>query len=273
MEKQEQAKKVQASKEPAKKKTIVKSPDGDEGITVEKGHALMEPAEYKTTKPSPKKLCILGTAETMTMTPWDDKSCDIWGVATCLLRDTCKRLDMAFEIHKDHHWHRAGRLESLQKAEIPIMMIDKTHEVPNSVRFPIERIWEKFPERKYFTNTIAMMIAYAMVEGYREIALFGVHMATTGEYTFERPNCEYWLGRAEQAGINLYIPDGSDMLKSNNIYGYEESKAFTQLQERATWYRKQQVKANQQAEQTKAIADQYKGAIEVTDYVLQVLRT
>jgi len=229
--------------------------------------------EYKVTKPIPKKVCILGTAETMSQAPFDDPTVDIWAVATCLLREECKRADLVFEMHKPHHWHKEGRLESLVKAEVPVMMIDKTAEVPTSQRFPIERIWEKYPERKYFTNTISMMIAWAMVLGYQEISLFGVHMATQGEYTFERPNCEYWLGRAEQAGINVFLPDGADMLKATSLYGYEESRAFSQLQERMNWYRKQQEHANQQLEQAKAVSYQYKGAIEVGNYILQVLRT
>jgi hypothetical protein len=77
--------------------------------------------------------------------------------------------------------------------------------------------------RRYFTNSISQMVALAIIRGYQEIALFGVHLATNSEHAFERPNLEYFLGQAEARGISLWLPDEANLLKSNYLYGYEEN--------------------------------------------------
>jgi len=59
------------------------------------------------------------------------------------------------------------------------------------------------------------------------IGMYGVDMAQdhllAAEYSEQRPSCEYFLGIAEGLGIELHIPNGSDLLASSHLYGYEDS--------------------------------------------------
>ena len=51
-------------------------------------------------------------------------------------------------------------------------------------------------------------------------------MAMETEYATQRPSCEYLLGMAEGRGIEIVIPDSSEILKSSFLYGVEEPPAF-----------------------------------------------
>jgi hypothetical protein len=59
------------------------------------------------------------------------------------------------------------------------------------------------------------------------LGMYGVDMAQdhllAAEYSEQRPSCEYFLGIAEGLGIELFIPNGSDLLASSHLYGYEDS--------------------------------------------------
>ena len=52
------------------------------------------------------------------------------------------------------------------------------------------------------------------------VALFGIHMEAREEYTTQRPCCEYWLARLEQAGVDVFVAGGA-ILAADALYGYE----------------------------------------------------
>ena len=94
-------------------------------------------------------------------------------------------------------------------------------EIPNSEAFPIEDVLEKFGY--YFTSQIGWMIGLAILEGFKEIHIYGADLAMEDEYMHQRPNCEYLIGWARGAGITVYIPRGSDLLKAGKLYGFEDN--------------------------------------------------
>lgn len=168
-------------------------------------------------KKQPKQVCILGTAETMHEAPFDDPTWEMWAVATAIGSPGLKRLDRVMELHGRDSWGQ--RIAEINAAKIPVWMWQHYDEIPLSEPFPVHDITAKF--RSYFTNSISFLIAKAIMDGYTDIALFGVHMATNTEYSHQRPSCEYFLGYAEAKGINLWIPDGADLLKAARLYGFE----------------------------------------------------
>ena len=82
-----------------------------------------------------------------------------------------------------------------RQTNFPIYMQEKNPDIPMSIEFPKDEILKNF--RKYFTNTISWMLALAVKEGFKKIHLYGVDMAMDGEYSFERPSVEYFLGFVE----------------------------------------------------------------------------
>lgn len=174
-----------------------------------------------------KRVCILGTAETMGMAPFEDDDLEIWAHAMCINRrpQELKRYDLMFEMHKPWKWR--NRIDELNRHGKPVIMQEHYDEVPASEPYPLDEVLGTF--RRYFTNSISQMVALAILRGYKEIALFGVHLATASEYAYERPNLEYLLGHAEARGISLWIPDEAQILKANYLYGYEENNSTAHL--------------------------------------------
>ena len=88
------------------------------------------------------------------------------------------------------------------------------------IAFPLEEIKNQF-KTAYFTNTISYMVAYAIYLKVDKISVYGVDASFGAPYAQENRGVEYWLGRAEQAGIELYLPEKCHILRtvSGNLYG------------------------------------------------------
>ena len=170
-------------------------------------------------------LAIIGTADpTRKAAPYEDDKFEVWGVAVAATYPDVKRLDVQFELHTEGYWKRDPNVtKRLQETKVPLYMHEKYPDIPMSIRYPIE-IMQAY--RKYFTNSIAYMLALAFhsfvaTKNPKHVALFGVHMEATEEYTEQRPCCEYWLGRMEGAGMDIEMAPGGAILTSMGLYGYE----------------------------------------------------
>ena len=179
------------------------------------------------------KLIILGTATNRSDAPFDDKSVEIWGVSGVLTCKDVRRVDVAFEMHPARFWKRPEILEVLNGFSGKIWMQDVYEEIPHSMRYPIEGVREAFymptmGRTLYLTNTISFMFALAVLLGYTEIETYGVYMEAEGEYGYQRPNCEFFLGYMHAKGIKVTL-NGGDVLKAGFLYGYEEPEILPEL--------------------------------------------
>lgn len=111
----------------------------------------------------------------------------------------------------------------------------KYDEIPLSEAFPVDECVRQFGA-PYFTNTICYMIAHALMNGAKEIELFGVNQASSSEYFYEKAGVEYWLGIANGRGVKVTINgDKSELLSNktrfggNLLYGYNQT--YEQLKE------------------------------------------
>jgi hypothetical protein len=174
---------------------------------------------------SKDQLAILGTADSMGATPWDDKNYEIWCVAQCATFPTFKRADMFFEMHTRDYWADEHVLPRLNKSEGRVIMQDHYDEVPKSERYPSNTIFNLY--RPYHRTSITFMLALAyhsfkLTGKPFHVGLFGIHMEDVAEeYAEQRPCCEYWLGRMEDAGMDVFIAAGA-VLAAPFVYGYEK---------------------------------------------------
>lgn len=110
--------------------------------------------------------------------------------------------------------------------KVPLVAPFRYEEIPLSQAFPLEQCVKEFGI-PYFTNTICYMIAYALLNGAKEITIFGVNQASSHEYTEERGGVEYWIGVAAGRGVKVTISGkDSSLLRfkgrfgNDALYGY-----------------------------------------------------
>jgi hypothetical protein len=182
-----------------------------------------------------KKVILLGTANTLKITPWDKDDIDYWACApvTTYKEAEGHRIDVLFEMHHMEYWLTViDRLNSImdKSSNSVILMQQQVPQIKNSHAYPLKEIQEfvSHPKlRKYFTSTIAYMIALAVYLGYEDIELYGIHMAAEEEeYSLQRSCCEAWLNFALGKGISYWLPDESSIMSSDHLYGYEQQKGI-----------------------------------------------
>jgi hypothetical protein len=151
------------------------------------------------------------------------------------------RIDRLFEIHKRKWYLRGEQTKSRQygrwlrkKHPFPIYMQENelTSKVPSGVRYPMEEVCEELLgglikkvgleeiRLRYFTSSAAFMIALAIYERFDRIELYGIDMDSDTEWGYQRPNGEFWLGIALGRGIQVVLPEPSNLC-SAKVYGYD----------------------------------------------------
>lgn len=121
---------------------------------------------------------------------------------------------------------KIGRMLAWMKtATTPIYTSVAHQDYPSMIAYPLAEVIEKMGAC-YFNSTPAYAIAYAIYLGVTRINLFGL------DYTWPDVNsaeagkacCEYWLGRAQERGIDVVISDKSTLMDSHRprtLYGYD----------------------------------------------------
>jgi len=136
------------------------------------------------------KVCIVGCSDSKSETPFHLKDeFEFWGVNNLFL-SMPGPWSRWFEIHQitceGGKWLRRGKdefrgqpvadyLQQLGKLPFPVYCQQPNPFMPNAVAFPFQALIERFGT--YFTNTISWEIALALMEGFKEIRIYGVDMA------------------------------------------------------------------------------------------------
>jgi hypothetical protein len=206
-----------------------------------------------------KRGAIIGTAPTWKNTPWDDQSLDCLSLNDAYVMPGFKRANAWFDLHPipemvfrpkgerqvrpenapvGGYLRPEGHLEWLKTRNFPVYLHDckeaGCHDLPPEKRshtpydfpkwptakpFPFKALEQRFGS--YFSSTPAWMLAWMLAEGYRDISIFGIHLATEWEYINQRPNMEFLIGMALAQGISFVIPDKSSLLKGKHKYAIE----------------------------------------------------
>jgi len=145
-----------------------------------------------------KKVAILGKLTTKYKAPFDDKTFDIWCFNKHEDEENIPRVDLWFDIHKNKIFKPDAEMgrESIN--------VDKLIELVGG---------------NYFNNTVSYLIAYAILQGYEEIYLYGMRF----NLDFEQRKKEYQNVReliffAKGKGLKLFAPYDEVMLEDYNLY-------------------------------------------------------
>jgi hypothetical protein len=206
-----------------------------------------------------KRGAIIGTAPTFRNTPWQDQGLDLLSLNDAYVLPGFARASGWFDLHPipemvfrpkgerkvapEHapvggYLRPEGHLDWLKTRAFPVYLHDcheagcydlpvekRSHEPypfpnwPNAKPFPFKAIQARFGT--YFSSTPAWMLAWMLMEGYRDISIYGIHLSTEWEYINQRPNMEFLLGMALAQGVSFTIPQRSSLLKGRHKYAIE----------------------------------------------------
>lgn len=202
-------------------------------ITTTDGKAIPTPLQYGTTD-----LVITGfstSTRERTREHLDTPNTEFWGMNSLWQFMPDIPWSAWFEIHRYSHLEEIHK-QSWPKIQahyreltIPLYMIDSDPDFPTSIPFPLDAVSKG--RRRYFESSVAYILAYALLLSERTelqtIHMYGIDMVHDTEWGYQRPNCEYWIGVLEGAGITVNIPSIAAMCKPSCLYGYEEEPAAT----------------------------------------------
>lgn len=182
-----------------------------------------------------KKVCIVGSNQlTRHLTDWEQDA-DFWLFNEMGRAPWAKKVDAVFQMHVPAIWRNPANVNDpshyawLQAPHpFPVYMQDAYSDVPAAVKYPLDEICDallpglrrKSGEAvRYFTSTCAYTIALAIYQGYDEIELVGIEMASDTEYFAQRDGVTFWLGIAAGRGVRVILQDKS-LLMRGHLYGY-----------------------------------------------------
>lgn len=199
------------------------------------------------------KACLVGTAPSWNKTPWDDPSAYIVSLNDAYTLGV-PRANAWYDIHPfSEMWFRPkdktelketeiqrlpdgrmpfirpeGHLEWLQEKAKTIDVF--VQQVPdgwpiNAKPFPMDEIKAFLKARPdqdcYSSSSPAPILTHLYLQGFKEIHIYGIHLATHQEWALQRPNFEWLIGRLEERGVNIVLPPECPLLKHTHVYAYE----------------------------------------------------
>lgn len=138
-----------------------------------------------------RKIAILGKLETKYRAPFNDTSWEIWSMNKHRDEEFIPRVDKWFDIHIKPDKPDADILRDT---------------------FPFEEC-HKLAGGNYFNNITSYMIAYAILQGVTEIALYGMRFIIDHDRRrAELENVRQWIFFALGRGIKVSIPCDKEYL-------------------------------------------------------------
>lgn len=221
----------------------------------------------------PQKVAIIGTApSSRLLAPFGDPEWTIWGSSPGNMNNL-PRVDAWIEVHSNFLWpeyvnYGGPYVKWLGEVPFPVLAADKTL-FPKAGDFPWQKLVSEFGPY-FFTSTFAWMMAYAIHVGVKEMALYGVDMASRDEYILQLPGGHHFILEAKKRGIRVVVPPESDLIQPPPLYGIADSHPFG----RKSAARRLEVRgrinaAEQRLQQAQGEITYLKGAEEDVDYFQQ----
>lgn len=209
-----------------------------------------------------ERVAIVGTAQSWKRTPWTDTGLHVRSLNDAYRMKGFVRADSWYDFHPldkfyypdteaiyahqvppGHYVRPVGHLQWMADQVMPLWLHPEyvtQHPAaanwPHARAFPKADIEEYFG--RYFTSSPGWMIAHALMEGVKELHIYGIHLATEHEYIEQRPNFEYLCGallgrgkrtittadgmrRYETSDGILVLPEAAPVLQSDFQYAFD----------------------------------------------------
>ena len=167
-----------------------------------------------------KTVRILGSAQNARELQDDEPGVELWcsNGPTSSVALRCKKAlgywDRWFNLHSKAHMVRTypasySYYQTAAKGR-PIYLLKVQPDIPTSIAFPRKAIQEAFATAKgpnrYFTCTVCWLVAFAILEGFERIELWGFELRDTkpgSAFAWERPCVAYWIQQARDRGVEV----------------------------------------------------------------------
>lgn len=155
-----------------------------------------------------REVTILGMGPSYIECPYDT---EIWICMSQLFY--AKHLDAVFCFHDWAEYEKDWLEKLMKKYEAGCRIVASTrHPEIDVTLFPIEEILNEF-RVKYFRDTIALMIAYAIYCRYERIKIYGCDCMAHSVYIDEKAPTEFWCGVARGRGIELKLAPSTPLCR------------------------------------------------------------
>lgn len=218
----------------------------------------------------------------MSHIPFASDQWEIWGCSPGVY-GVAERMTRWFELHRwepGQAWFSPEYCDFLRAFRGPLYTTEVIPELKSSVRLPRERIVQEFGPY-FLTSSLSFMFAMAIlaIEDRRtsgrddvedQIGLWGVDMAATEEYGYQRAGCQFFMREAQRRGIAVVLPPESDLHRPMPMYGVAEW-THAHVKALARWRELDQRKksAEQQAAAASAQVQFLAGAMDNMDYMIK----
>lgn len=170
-----------------------------------------------------RKVAILGTApSSLSAAPVNDPSWEIWATGPAIF-GKLPRVDRWFEIHTPGDEESKRYFDALNEYDGEVWSFTDL-KLKNLIKYPRAEIIEAYGEW-FLSSSIAWMEALAIKEKVDVMGLFGVEMAEDTEYADQKPGCLHFIEKAIGLGIQVVVPECSELLSVKPPYPAGESVA------------------------------------------------
>jgi hypothetical protein len=217
-----------------------------------------------------------GKVQAYPPTPHIEEEWEIWACSPGAY-GVVERATRWFEVHRwepGAPWFSPEYCQFLRNFKGPVYTGRKVDELPNSVVYPLEEVLAEFGPF-FLTSSLSLMLAMAILEIDRSghpkqdctIGLWGVDMAATEEYGYQRAGCQHFIELAYDRGIGIYVPPESDLLRPMPVYGIcEWDHNYIKATARMKELNGRVQQAQQQIEQLSGQVAFLRGAIDDQNY-------
>ena len=208
---------------------------------------------------------------------------EIWGCSPGAFGQVA-RATRWFEVHRwepGQPWFSPEYCQFLREFKGPVYTGAVIPEIQNHVVYPTDRVEAEFGPF-FLTSSLSLMMALAILEivAYREahpehdhsedvIGFWGVDMAATEEYGYQRAGCQFFVQEALRRGIGVYVPPESDLLRPMPVYGIcEWDHQYIKMTARAREFNQRKAAAEQEMATASANLRFLQGASDDLNYTV-----
>jgi len=179
-----------------------------------------------------KSITILGGGPSQYKCPDSFEDGEIWGINSLGASYETKKVDRIFLLHDvgvEVLLQNHSIIGKLNKMGVPVYTAGPAPIFENNIQYPIADVVAHF-RVGFFLNTMAYMIAFAIMQKPKIIYLYGVDMRPDSGYEWhkeERGCVEFWIGVAIGRGITVIVQPEAYLMKRtmvSNWYAFQPIK-------------------------------------------------